>query len=88
MPLTLNGKIDRKRLPPPEHTREESRVDFVAPRTAVEELLAGIWLQVLGGEQISIRDDFFEIGGHSGPRPRACRASISAPRQIASFGWS
>jgi amino acid adenylation domain-containing protein len=64
MPLTLNGKIDRKRLPAPDQTRE-SIGQFVAPRTAVEEILSGIWMQVLGAKQVGIRDNFFEIGGHS-----------------------
>jgi amino acid adenylation domain-containing protein len=64
MPLTLNGKIDRKRLPMPDQTREAIG-QFVAPRTAVEEILSGIWMQVLGVKQVGVRDNFFEIGGHS-----------------------
>jgi amino acid adenylation domain-containing protein len=65
MPLTQNGKVDRKRLPAPEQTREAVEADFVTPRTATQEVLAGIWAQVLGVERAGIRDDFFELGGHS-----------------------
>ncbi len=62
-PLTTNGKVDRSALPMPEtQEREEA---FVAARTAVEQVLAGIWEDVLGLEQVSIHDDFFELGGHS-----------------------
>jgi acyl carrier protein len=65
MPLTPNGKIDRKALPAPEQTRERVEADFIVPRTETQEVLAGIWAQVLGVERAGIRDDFFELGGHS-----------------------
>lgn len=61
-PLTPNGKVDRKALPAPEFT---STSDYVAPRTPVEEVLAGIWSEVLTRPRIGVRDDFFRIGGHS-----------------------
>jgi amino acid adenylation domain-containing protein/FkbM family methyltransferase len=62
LPLTANGKVDRRALPAPELDRETG---FVAPRTALEELLAGLWAELLGVAEVSIDDDFFELGGHS-----------------------
>ncbi|HEV2733228.1 MAG TPA: condensation domain-containing protein, partial [Longimicrobiaceae bacterium] len=62
LPLTPSGKVDRRALPEPEVWREE---EHEAPRTPGEELLAGIWAEVLGVEQVGIRDDFFGLGGHS-----------------------
>ncbi|HEX7335400.1 MAG TPA: amino acid adenylation domain-containing protein, partial [Pyrinomonadaceae bacterium] len=64
LPLTRNGKVDRRALPAPEAvwTNDEN---FVAPRTPVEEVLAGIWSDVLPTTRIGINDDFFELGGHS-----------------------
>ena len=63
LPLTPNGKVDRRALPAPEPIQSGSK--RVAPRTPVEELLVGIWAEVLGVEQPGIEDDFFELGGHS-----------------------
>jgi acyl carrier protein len=65
LPLTPNGKVDRKSLPAPETRRPELEDSFVAPRTPIEELLAGIWCEVLGLKEIGIHDNFFEAGGHS-----------------------
>jgi amino acid adenylation domain-containing protein len=65
LPLTPNGKIDRRALPAPELSRRELEEDYVAPRTPVEEMLAGIWSRVLSLDQISVFDNFFVIGGHS-----------------------
>lgn len=65
LPLTPNGKIDYRALPEPNVSRPELDEDFVAPRTPVEELLAGIWSQVLNLEQVGIHDNFLELGGHS-----------------------
>jgi amino acid adenylation domain-containing protein len=65
LPLTPNGKIDRQALPPPNQSRPELETPFVAPRTAVETVLTGIWAEVLGVERVGIHDDFFELGGHS-----------------------
>src|SRR6185369_9935788 len=62
-PLTPSGKINRKALPAPEQVSDESK--FVAPRTATEEKLAGIWSRLLGMERVSIHDSFFDLGGHS-----------------------
>jgi amino acid adenylation domain-containing protein len=64
MPLTPNGKVDRKALPDPDQSEIVER-EYVAPRTPVEEVLGDIWSDVLGVEQISVHDDFFDLGGHS-----------------------
>jgi len=64
LPLTRNGKIDRKALPAPEVLRGDTS-GFVKPRNQVEETLAGIWSTILGIEQLSIHDNFFELGGDS-----------------------
>ncbi len=63
MPLTPSGKIDVRALPEPQ--RKASRAAYVAPRTPTEEILAGIWSEVLGIERISVADNFFDLGGHS-----------------------
>ena len=64
LPLTPNGKIDRKALPAP-NLAGARRGSGQAPRTPTEELLAGIWADVLGVERVGVADDFFELGGHS-----------------------
>ena len=64
LPLTSNGKIDRRALPKPD--LDSTQVEkFVAPRTPIEEMLTQIWAQVLKIEQVGIHDNFFELGGHS-----------------------
>lgn len=64
-PLTPNGKVNRRALPEPTTSRPELGQTFVAPRTPTEEILAGIWRDVLGLEQVGIYDNFFDLGGHS-----------------------
>jgi acyl carrier protein len=65
MPLTPNGKIDRKALPAPDHTRPDIAEAFAAPRTPIEEIMANIWAQSLEIEKVGIHDNFFSLGGHS-----------------------
>jgi amino acid adenylation domain-containing protein len=63
-PVNPNGKLDRKALPAPELASSEDE-NYVAPRTPVEEVLAGIWAEVLGVPRLGVHDEFFELGGHS-----------------------
>ncbi len=66
LPLTPNGKIDRRALSQLSVSNYQlSEKQFVAPRTPDEELLAGIWAEVLGIERVGVHDNFFELGGHS-----------------------
>ena len=64
-PLTPNGKVNRRALPEPTTNRPELSQTFVEPRTPTEEILAGIWRDVLGLERVGIYDNFFDLGGHS-----------------------
>ncbi len=61
LPLTVSGKVDRRALPTPGWETEH----YVAPRTAAEEVLAGIWAEVLRAERVGVEQSFFELGGHS-----------------------
>jgi acyl carrier protein len=64
LPLSANGKVNRKALPEPDAAIPEAKI-FVAPRTPIEAMLARICCEVLGIEQLSITDNFFELGGNS-----------------------
>ncbi|HEU0079980.1 MAG TPA: amino acid adenylation domain-containing protein, partial [Longimicrobiaceae bacterium] len=79
LPLTSNGKVDRRALPRPEPGAGEEAA-YVAPRTPTEEVLAGVWAEVLGVERVGVHDDFFELGGHS------LRATQVVSRARALFG--
>ncbi|MFJ8520734.1 condensation domain-containing protein, partial [Lysinibacillus xylanilyticus] len=63
MPLTPNGKLNRRALPEPNF--EEIINEYEAPRNETEKVLAEIWSEVLGIEKVGINDNFFELGGHS-----------------------
>jgi amino acid adenylation domain-containing protein len=67
MPLSPNGKIDRRALPAPGREQARAGLDtpYAAPRNPVEELLCEIWSGMLGTEPIGVEDDFFQLGGHS-----------------------
>jgi amino acid adenylation domain-containing protein len=65
LPLAPNGKVDRRALPPVDAVQLGAEGDFVGPRTPVEELIAGMWAEILGLPQVGVHDNFFELGGHS-----------------------
>jgi amino acid adenylation domain-containing protein len=65
LPMTPNGKVDRKALPRPDLEVVADPSKFVAPGTPTEIILAKIWCEVLGLKQVGIHDNFFELGGHS-----------------------
>ena len=65
LPLTPNGKIDEQALPAPVAVQVERMEEALLPRDAVEELLAGIWNELLGVARVALDDNFFTLGGHS-----------------------
>ncbi|MGA2078247.1 MAG: amino acid adenylation domain-containing protein, partial [Terriglobia bacterium] len=65
LPLTANGKLDRRALPPPDKATMKSMDTYTPPRTPVETKLVKIWSDILGVESVSVRDNFFDLGGHS-----------------------
>jgi acyl carrier protein len=65
LPLTINGKIDRRALPPPALERPEAADDEATPRTPLEATLAALWAKELRLDRVGVHDDFFELGGHS-----------------------
>ncbi|MFC9431620.1 amino acid adenylation domain-containing protein, partial [Streptomyces sp. NPDC056987] len=64
LPLNANGKVDRRALPAP-GPAAQSGTAYVAPRDTGEEVMAGIWQEVLGTERVGAEDDFFDLGGNS-----------------------
>jgi len=65
LPLTANGKVDRRALARFGGARSAPQREYTAPRTPTERWLAAIWADVLGVERVGVHDDFFELGGHS-----------------------
>ncbi|PGE68892.1 hypothetical protein COM70_27440, partial [Bacillus toyonensis] len=62
LPVTANGKLDRKALPLPDAAPQQA---YVAPESEVQKALAAIWSDVLGVEHVGLEDNFFELGGDS-----------------------
>jgi amino acid adenylation domain-containing protein len=65
LPLTENGKVNRRALPAPEQTRPEIAGQYVAPTNPIEEIIAAIWSELLRVERVGVEDNFFALGGHS-----------------------
>jgi amino acid adenylation domain-containing protein len=65
LPLTANGKLDRRALPLPEGGRPELARAYIPPSSALERVLAGAWEEALGVDRVGIEDSFFDLGGHS-----------------------
>jgi acyl carrier protein len=65
IPLTPNGKIDRKALPKPDTSRPTLAISYATPETEIEQIIATIWQEVLGLDRVGRHDNFFDLGGHS-----------------------
>jgi amino acid adenylation domain-containing protein len=65
LPLTANGKVDRLALPAPESLHLQKRAAYVMPQTESEQLIAGVWQEMLQLEKVGIHDNFFDLGGNS-----------------------
>ena len=65
LPLTPNGKLDRKALPAPDMRKAEGRNGYPAPETPLEQIVVGIFEEVLKLDRVGRKDNFFELGGHS-----------------------
>jgi SAM-dependent methyltransferase/acyl carrier protein len=65
LPMTANGKLDRRGLPDPSREQSDTPEKFVPPQTETEKLVARIWQECLGVEKVGLYDNFFDIGGHS-----------------------
>jgi amino acid adenylation domain-containing protein len=76
LPLTANGKVDRRALPDPEHGAPDQREAYLAPESDTEKAIARIWQGVLNGARVGSHDNFFDLGGHS-----LLLAQIRAPIQ-------
>ena len=65
LPTTSQGKVDRRALPPPSGLRPQWSGNFEAPRDRIEAVIASIWERLLGVQPVGVRDNFFDLGGHS-----------------------
>ncbi len=65
LPLTANGKIDRRKLPEPTENLRTQATEYIAPQNDLERTIASIWHEVLHKENVSSHDNFFDLGGHS-----------------------
>jgi acyl carrier protein len=65
LPLTANGKVDRKALPLPDSQRPGLTSAYIAPRSAIERDIAAVWQEVLAIDNVGVNDNFFDLGGHS-----------------------
>lgn len=65
LPLTANGKVDKRKLPDPEEMQQPAAVEYIAPRNAIEEKLVTIWNEILGEKNSGVKNDFFLSGGQS-----------------------
>jgi amino acid adenylation domain-containing protein/non-ribosomal peptide synthase protein (TIGR01720 family) len=65
LPVTANGKVDRRALPVPPGFRAELKATYMAPRTPLERQMAEMWAEVLKVERVGVEDNFFDLGGHS-----------------------
>jgi amino acid adenylation domain-containing protein len=65
LPKTPSGKIDRRSLPKPDSSRPDTGVAYTPPQEPNEKLIAGVWSQLLGIDQVGIHDNFFDLGGNS-----------------------
>ncbi len=65
LPLSPNGKVDRKALPAPDKEKVKSEAAYIAPESELQKTIAGIWQQVLNVPKVGMNDNFFELGGHS-----------------------
>lgn len=65
LPLTLNGKVEKKDLPLPSRSLMAGIAGYIAPRNKTESKLVQIWEDVLGADRVGVKDNFFELGGHS-----------------------
>jgi acyl carrier protein len=65
LPLGVNGKVDRGALPAPPTVRPDLGTAYAVPRSTAERAIADVWRQCLGLERVGVRDNFFDLGGHS-----------------------
>ncbi len=65
MPLTPNGKLDRKQLPSPQGLTQKVVADYVAPENELQEIIVSVWQETLQIDKIGVNDNFFDLGGHS-----------------------